>query len=136
MQRPLEAELALMQGTGGVSMFVVSLCLAAGIKPILTSSSDQDLEEVKELGSRENPVLGINYRVTPDWDEEAKKLTGCLGVDFVVNNVGARAMEKSINALVTRTGTISLVGFLGGVPEQSEMPDCVLPLLFKGSRMQ
>jgi NADPH:quinone reductase-like Zn-dependent oxidoreductase len=102
----------------------------------MTSSSDEKLNEVKKLGSTENPVLGINYSTHPDWDVEAMKLTDGLGVDVVVNNVGYSAMEKSINVLVRRQGTISLVGFLGGMPEQKDMPDCVIPLMKKSGRMQ
>jgi NADPH:quinone reductase-like Zn-dependent oxidoreductase len=136
MGRSLKADSALMQGTGGVSMFGLILCLAAGIKPIMTSSSDAKLAEVKKLGSQENPVLGINYSTHPDWDVEAKKLTDGLGVDVVVNNVGYAAMEKSIEVLVRRHGIISLVGFLGGMPEQKDMPDCVIPLMKKSGRMQ
>lgn len=136
MGRSLKADSALMQGTGGVSMFAAIICIAAGIKPILTSSSDQKLEEVKQLGSEESPVIGINYRTTPDWDEEARKLTDGLGVDIVVNNVGITSMKQCFNALVARGGTISLVGFLGGFPDQSEMPDCVMPLMGKSARTQ
>jgi NADPH:quinone reductase-like Zn-dependent oxidoreductase len=136
MGRPLKAESALMQGAGGVSMFALILCVAAGIKPIITSSSDNKLNEIKRLGSGDNPVIGINYSRQPDWDVEARRLTDGLGVDVVVNNVGATAMEKSINALVKRNGTISLVGFLGGAPEQSEMPDCVIPVMKKTAKTQ
>jgi NADPH:quinone reductase-like Zn-dependent oxidoreductase len=31
-------------GTGGVSMFALLICLAAGIRPIITSSSNKKLE--------------------------------------------------------------------------------------------
>jgi NADPH:quinone reductase-like Zn-dependent oxidoreductase len=136
MGRTLKADSALMQGAGGVSMFALILCLAAGIKPIITSSSDTKLNEIKKLGSRENQVLGINYSTHPHWDVEAIKLTDGLGVDVVVNNVGATAMTQSINALVNRNGTISLVGFLGGMPDQSEMPDCVIPVMKKVAKIQ
>lgn len=136
MGKSLKVESALMQGAGGVSMFALILCVAAGIKPIITSSSDDKLKEIKKLGSHENPVVGINYSTHPDWDVEARRLTDGLGVDVVVNNVGVTAMEKSINVLVRRGGTISLVGFLGGMPDQSEMPDCVIPLMKKTAKTQ
>lgn len=136
MGRKLPADSALMQGAGGVSMFALILCIAAGIKPIITSSSDAKLAEIKKLGSKENPVIGINYSTHPDWDEEARRLTDGLGVDVVVNNVGITAMTKSINALVTRQGTVSVVGFLGGMPDQSEMPDCVMPVMKKTAKIQ
>jgi NADPH:quinone reductase-like Zn-dependent oxidoreductase len=131
MDRRIPIESALMQGTGGVSMFALIICIAAGIKPVITSSSDEKLKEVMKLGSKENPVLGVNYSTHPDWDVEAKKLTDGLGVDAVVNNVGYSAMEKSLNVLVRRQGTISMVGFLGGMPEQKDMPDLVIPVMMK-----
>jgi NADPH:quinone reductase-like Zn-dependent oxidoreductase len=136
MGRSLKTESALMQGAGGVSMFALIICVAAGIKPIITSSSDNKLNEIKKLGSKENPVIGVNYSTHPDWDVEAKRLTDGLGVDIVVNNVGATSMEKCINVLVKRQGTISLVGFLGGIPDQSEMPDCVIPVMKKLAKTQ
>lgn len=136
MGRSLKADSALMQGAGGVSMFALVLCVAADIKPIITSSSDNKLKEIEKLGSQENPVIGINYSTHSDWDVEALRLTDGLGVDVVVNNVGATSMEKSINVLVRRNGTISLVGFLGGMPDQSEMPDCVLPIMKKTAKTQ
>jgi len=114
-------------------MFALIICIAAGIKPIMTSSSDEKLDECKKLATN---VIGINYRTTPDWDDEAIKLTDGLGVDVVVNNIGTSSMTKSINALVRRGGTISLVGFLGGFPDQSEMPDCVMPVMKKSAKTQ
>lgn len=122
---------ALMQGTGGVSIFAALLCQAAGIDAIITSSSDEKLEKIKALGKG---IEGINYRSTPDWDEEAKKLSRGKGVDILVNNVGITSMDQSFNALA-RYGTISLVGFLGGV-EEGKTPDCFTPLLMKAARVQ
>ncbi|CAJ2499805.1 Uu.00g026580.m01.CDS01 [Anthostomella pinea] len=129
-----QVDVALMQGTGGVSMFAVLICLAAGIRPIVTSSSDEKLEQVKSLGTKERPVLGINYRTHPDWAAEAQRLTDGKGVDVVINNVGVAAMEQSFDALCSNGGTISLVGFLGGMPEK--MPDCVMPAMMKMAKIQ
>lgn len=134
MDKKNSVDAALMQGTGGVSLFATLICLAAGITPIVTSSSDEKLEQVKALGTKEHPVLGINYSKTPNWAEEARKLTKDAGVDVVVNNVGITAMNQSFEALCTRSGTISLVGFLGGMPEN--MPDVVMPTMKKGAKVQ
>ncbi|KAG9659317.1 NAD(P)-binding protein, partial [Aureobasidium melanogenum] len=122
---------ALMQGTGGVSIFATLLCVAAGMAAIITSSSDEKLEKCKELGQG---VQGVNYTTNQDWDEEAKKLTQGKGVNVVINNVGITSMEQCFNALA-RYGTISLVGFLGGVDE-AKMPDCFTPVLMKAARVQ
>lgn len=136
MNKATKVESALMQGTGGVSLFALLICLAAGISPIITSSSDAKLELVKALGTNDRPVLCINYRTTPDWDEEAIKLTNGLGVDVVVNNVGITSMERSFNALCATGGTVSLVGILGGQPDEGKMPDCVMPLMMKNAKAQ
>ena len=72
-------------GTGGVSMFALLICLAAGIQPIITSSSDEKLEAVKKLDPR---VRGINYKTTRDQGAEVRRLTDGQGVDFVINNAG------------------------------------------------
>jgi NADPH:quinone reductase-like Zn-dependent oxidoreductase len=124
---------ALMEGTGGVSLFALLICLAAGITPIITSSSDDKLAGLQRLASPGKEVLTINYRKTPDWAKEALNLTEGKGVDVLINNVGATTMEQSFKAL-KRFGTISLVGFLGGAPEK--MPDVTMQILTKSAHVQ
>lgn len=111
---------ALMQGTGGVSIFATIICVAAGITPIVTSSSAEKLEQIKALGTKETPVLGINYRTHKDWAAEARRLTNDGGVDAVVNNVGITAMPDCITSLCQRGGVVSVVGFLGGIPTEGK----------------
>jgi NADPH:quinone reductase-like Zn-dependent oxidoreductase len=123
---------ALMEGTGGVSLFALLICLGANITPIITSSSDDKLAGLQKLAS-DKDILTINYRNTPDWAEEALKLTNGQGVDALVNNVGASTMDQSFKAL-KRFGTISLVGFLGGSPK--EMPDVTMQILTKSAHVQ
>ncbi|CAD0087491.1 unnamed protein product [Aureobasidium mustum] len=120
---------ALMQGTGGVSIFATLLCVAADMAAIITSSSDEKLKKCKELGEG---VQVINYKTNQNWSEEALKLTHGKGADIVINNVGITSMEQCFNALA-RYGTISLVGFLGGV-DQKQVPDCFTPVLMKAAR--
>lgn len=124
---------ALMEGTGGVSLFALLICLAKNITPIITSSSDDKLAGLQKLAGPGQKVLTINYRKTPDWAEEALKLTNGQGVDALVNNVGASSMDQNFKAL-KRFGTISLVGFLGGTPEK--MPDVTMQILTKSAHVQ
>ena len=100
---------ALLLGTGGVSIFALQMAKANGIRTIVTSSSDEKLARVKEMGA--NDV--INYRKTPDWELRVKELTGGHGVDVVVEVGGAGTLEKSVQS-VRVGGTISLVGVLTG----------------------
>lgn len=98
-------------GTGGVSMMAVLICLAAGIKPIITSSSDEKLASIKKLGQG---VEGINYKTTTDIVAEVQRLTNGKGVDFVINNTGIGSIPENIASLRSKAGAISLVGFLNG----------------------
>ncbi|KAL2669933.1 hypothetical protein Neosp_015099 [[Neocosmospora] mangrovei] len=120
------------KGTGGVSMFALLLCLAAGIKPIITSSSDAKLERVKQLG---RDVQGINYKKHPDVAAEALRLTGGKGVDYVINNTGPASIPSDLQALRKKHGTISLVGFLEGF-EADWNPSLLLTVLSKAAKIQ
>ncbi|KAK7424416.1 hypothetical protein QQX98_000381 [Neonectria punicea] len=122
----------LLQGTGGVSMFALLICLAAGIKPIITSSSDAKLEKVKQLG---HGVEGINYKKQADVTAEALRLTGGKGVDYVVNNTGPASIPSDIQALRKKHGTVSLVGFLEGF-QADWNPSMLLALLTKAAKIQ
>ncbi|MEA2562957.1 MAG: hypothetical protein QOH06_4461 [Acidobacteriota bacterium] len=103
----------LVQGTGGVSLFALQFAKALGARVIATSSSDQKLVRVREMGAAE----GINYRETPDWGARAKELTGGVGVDLVVEVGGAGTLDQSLRA-VRFGGAISLIGNLAGIDAQ------------------
>jgi len=103
----------LVQGTGGVSLFALQFAKALGARVIATSSSDQKLARVREMGAAE----GINYRETPEWGTRAKELTGGVGVDLVVEVGGAGTLDQSLRA-VRFGGAISLIGNLAGIDAQ------------------
>ncbi|WP_150293207.1 zinc-dependent alcohol dehydrogenase family protein [Sphingobium estronivorans] len=99
----------LVMGSGGVSIYALQIAKAMGARVIATSSSDEKLARMVELGADEI----INYREEPKWGSRAKALSGG-GVDIVVEVGGAATMAQSIEA--TRNGgTISLIGVLAGV---------------------
>ncbi|KAF2732418.1 NAD(P)-binding protein [Polyplosphaeria fusca] len=127
-----EDSVALLQGTGGVSMFSLLLCIAAGITPIITSSSDQKLAKLKELGPQ---VQTINYK-TKNVVEEVMRLTEGKGVDYVVNNIGAASVPDDVKVLRKRHGTIALVGFLGGFQAHQWQADVLLTLMLKAAKLQ
>jgi NADPH:quinone reductase-like Zn-dependent oxidoreductase len=58
----------------------LQFAVASGATVIATSSSDEKLKAAKDLGA----AHVINYRTTPDWDCEAIRLTGGLGIDRVI----------------------------------------------------
>ena len=100
---------ALVQGSGGVSVFALQFAKAAGARVIATSSSDEKLERLKSLGADEL----INYKENPAWGMKALELTGGVGVDCVVEIGGAGTLDQSM--LATRVGGhVALIGVLAG----------------------
>ncbi len=100
----------LVQGTGGVSIFALQFAKAAGATVIATSSSDEKLERVKQLGADHV----INYKKTEEWGPEAMEMTGGRGVDCVVEVGGSGTLDQSM--LASRVGGhIALIGVLTGV---------------------
>lgn len=100
----------LMLGTGGVSIFALQFARLHGARTIITSSQDAKLQQARALGADEI----INYKNTPDWEQEVYRLTDGAGVDHVVEVGGAGTLEKSVRA-VRYGGRISLIGVLTGV---------------------
>lgn len=99
----------LVMGSGGVSIYALQIAKAMGARVIATSSSDEKLARMVELGADET----INYREEPKWGLRAKALSDG-GVDIVVEVGGGATMAQSIEA--TRNGgTISLIGVLAGI---------------------
>jgi NADPH:quinone reductase-like Zn-dependent oxidoreductase len=99
----------LIQGSGGVSVFALQFAKAAGARVIATSSSDEKLERLRELGADEL----INYKDIEKWGAKALELTGGAGVDCVVEIGGAGTLDQSMVA--TRVGGhVALIGVLAG----------------------
>jgi NADPH:quinone reductase-like Zn-dependent oxidoreductase len=108
----------------------VLVCLAAGIKPIITSSSDSKLAKLKELSPS---VHGINYN-TSDVKAEVLKLTDGKGVDFILNNVGISSIPDDLE-LIRKSGSIVLVGFLEGFTADFS-PSVLLTVMIKACKIQ
>jgi NADPH:quinone reductase-like Zn-dependent oxidoreductase len=97
-------------GSGGVSVFAIQLAKSMGATVISTSSSNEKLEQLRQLGVDET----INYKDTPEWDEEVLKLTGGRGVNTVLEVGGPGTLARSMNAVAVG-GSIGLIGVLTGI---------------------
>ncbi|HDR8964213.1 zinc-dependent alcohol dehydrogenase family protein [Burkholderia vietnamiensis] len=104
----------VLLGTGGVSIVALQLAHAAGLRTIVTSSSDAKLERARALGADAT----INYRAIPDWQHEVLRLTGGDGADLVVEVGGRDTLPRSV-AATKIGGTVSVIGGLSsfGGPE-------------------
>jgi len=119
-------ETVLTLGTGGVSVFAIQLANLLGARVIATSSSDEKLERVRELGADET----INYRQIEDWDKAVIELTGGVGVDHVIEVGGTGTLPRSVKAVRTG-GHIALVGALDMSGEFNP-----IPIFMKAVRVQ
>ena len=103
----------LILGSGGVSIFGLQIALMSGARVLAISSNDKKLTKLRELGAS----ITINYKNTPDWDQQILLETGNAGADHVLEVVGQSTMERSINA-TAKDGNISIVGDLSGALSQ------------------
>jgi NADPH:quinone reductase-like Zn-dependent oxidoreductase len=117
----------LVLGTGGVSIFALQLAKLMGATVIATSSSDQKLERVKDLGAD----YTINYKADPEWGATVRRLTGGQGVDHVVETGGPGNLPQSIAAVRTR-GHIALIGTLSR--QSGDLPLSLM--MIKQARLQ
>ncbi len=102
-------EYVLLEGTGGVSSFGLLFSVAAGARPIITSSSDEKLARAVELGA----VGTVNYRTNPDWHLEVLRLTDEAGVQHVLEIGGEETRLKALQTL-GNGGHMALIGGLTG----------------------
>ncbi|MFN9778281.1 MAG: zinc-dependent alcohol dehydrogenase family protein [Alphaproteobacteria bacterium] len=98
----------LTQGTGGVSIFALQLAKAAGARVVATSSSDEKLARLKDLGADHV----INYKTDTNWGRSAAEWAG-QGVDAVIEVGGPGTLNQSITACRIG-GHVSLIGVLTG----------------------
>jgi NADPH:quinone reductase-like Zn-dependent oxidoreductase len=107
---PLKAgDDVLTLGSGGVSLFALQFAKAFGARVIATTSSDDKAARLRELGADEV----VNYRSTPDWSAEVRRLSGGTGVQHVVEIGGGGTLPHSLKA-VAISGEIGFVGTVAG----------------------
>ena len=98
----------LVLGAGsGVSTFAVSLGAQLGARVFVTSSSEEKLERVRELGADG----GVLY-TQGGWAETVRDLTGGAGIDLVLDSVGS-TWPDSLRCL-RRGGRLVVMGGTGG----------------------
>lgn len=99
----------LLLGTGGVSILGLQMAKAAGLRTIITSSSDEKLKRARGLGADET----INYRASPEWQDEVLRMTDGKGVDVVLEVGGQETITRSVTATAVG-GTIATIGGVSG----------------------
>jgi NADPH:quinone reductase-like Zn-dependent oxidoreductase len=115
----------LLIGTGGVSLLALQIAKAAGAQVIATSSSDEKLARVRELGADAT----INYKKEPQWGVKAAELAGG-SIHHVVEVGGLGTLAQSLQA-VGFGGEVALIGVLSMQGEGNPMS-----LMVKGASLR
>lgn len=126
--RARAGQTALLLGTGGVSIWGLQLAKAAGLRAIITSSSADKLARARELGADGL----VNYRDTPEWQDEVLRLTGGEGAHVVLEVGGEGTLTRSVAA--ARMG--GAIGIIGGVSGFAATPVSPLALIAGNKRLE
>jgi NADPH:quinone reductase-like Zn-dependent oxidoreductase len=100
----------VLQGTGGVSIFGLQFAHAAGLRTVITSSSDEKLARAKALGADHL----ANYRQDPEWSHAVRAATGGVGADLIIEVGGGGTIEQSMKA-IRIGGHVAIVGVVAGL---------------------
>ena len=111
----------LLPGSGGLSVFMLQIAKALGIRAIVISSSDEKLSRLAALGADH----GINYRTNPEWGAAVRELTGGIGADLVLDIGGQSTIEQSV-AACRMAGQILVVGSTANAAPVLPLRDVVM----------
>lgn len=92
-------------GAGGIGTFAIQLATALGSRVFATAGSEEKLELCRSLGAER----AISYR-DEDWVAVLQEVGGA---DVVLDNMGAKYLERNVSALATQ-GRLVIIGMQGG----------------------
>ncbi|WBO65071.1 NAD(P)H-quinone oxidoreductase [Streptomyces camelliae] len=95
-------------GSSGIGTMAIQLAKAVGAKVAVTAGTKEKLERCAELGA---DIL-INYR-EQDFVAEIKQATDGAGADVILDNMGAKYLDRNVQALAV-SGRLAIIGLQGG----------------------
>ncbi|WP_341924471.1 NAD(P)H-quinone oxidoreductase [Nocardioides psychrotolerans] len=95
-------------GAGGIGTFAIQLASALGARVFTTGGTADKLAFCASLGAD----VTINYR-DEDFVEAVKAATDGGGVDVILDNMGAKYLQRNVEALATE-GRLVIIGMQGG----------------------
>ncbi|MER5478424.1 NAD(P)H-quinone oxidoreductase [Streptomyces sp. NPDC002734] len=96
-------------GSSGIGTMAIQLAKAVGAKVAVTAGTREKLDRCAELGA---DIL-INYR-EQDFVEEIAKATDGAGADVILDNMGAKYLDRNVRALAVN-GRLAIIGMQGGI---------------------
>lgn len=108
-------------GGSGIGTASIQLAKAAHARIFVTAGSDEKCARCLELGAD----AAINYRTTPDFAAETKRLTAGRGVDVVLDSIGAPYLARNLASLAVG-GRLVLIGLMGGAKTEIALGDLLV----------
>ncbi|MYX96735.1 zinc-binding dehydrogenase [Streptomyces sp. SID486] len=95
-------------GSSGIGTMAIQLAKSVGAEVAVTAGTKEKLDFCAELGA---DVL-INYR-EQDFVAEIERATGGSGADVILDNMGAKYLDRNVQALAAN-GRLAIIGMQGG----------------------
>jgi len=102
-------------GAGGIGTFAIQLAHALGARVVATAGSPEKLEVCRSLGAD----VAVSYR-EQDFVEEVHAATDGHGADVILDNMGAKYLERNLAALATE-GRLVVIGMQGGTRAEIDL---------------
>jgi putative PIG3 family NAD(P)H quinone oxidoreductase len=102
-------------GAGGIGTFAIQLAHQLGATVLTTAGTADKLAACAALGAD----VTINYR-EQDFVEEVRRATDGRGVDVVLDNMGAKYLDRNLDALATE-GRLVIIGMQGGTKAELDI---------------
>ncbi|MGY5008080.1 NAD(P)H-quinone oxidoreductase [Streptomyces sp. 900105755] len=96
-------------GSSGIGTMAIQLGKAVGARVAVTAGTKEKLDFCAELGA---DIL-VNYR-EQDFVAEVKQATDGAGADVILDNMGAKYLDRNVQALAVN-GRLAIIGMQGGV---------------------
>jgi putative PIG3 family NAD(P)H quinone oxidoreductase len=102
-------------GAGGIGTMAIQLAAAAGARVFATAGTPEKLELCSSLGAEG----AISYR-DQDFVEVVRAATDGYGADVVLDNMGAKYLERNVSVLADE-GRLVVIGLQGGTKGELDL---------------
>jgi putative PIG3 family NAD(P)H quinone oxidoreductase len=96
-------------GASGIGTTAIQIAHALGSRVVVTVGTKEKQQICRDLGAD----VAVNYR-DDDFVEEVKAATGGTGADVILDNMGAKYLDRNVAALAPH-GKLVVIGLQGGV---------------------
>jgi putative PIG3 family NAD(P)H quinone oxidoreductase len=102
-------------GAGGIGTMAIQLTTALGARVFATAGSEEKLDLCRSLGAE----VAISYK-DEDFVEVVRAHTDGRGADVVLDNMGAKYLERNVSVLADE-GRLVVIGLQGGVKAELDL---------------